>query len=162
MDISERMVVGDGGVQTVPVGSARMWMPERVLFMPAALVEPWGRQIHERITALGLPIEELRSNRLIGLRGVDERETYKLAKGALAVVTAPPSAFKLQPTPPSADWQFNVAEGCPADCQYCYLAGSLQGPPVTRRSLTSRERNLTLPTRLLAAPLHGGGWLVID
>jgi spore photoproduct lyase len=47
-------------------------------------------------------------------------------------VTAPPSAFKLQPIPPSADWQFHVAEGCPAHCQYCYLAGSLQGPPVVR------------------------------
>ena len=33
---------------------------------------------------------------------------------------------------PSADWQFHVAQGCPAHCQYCYLAGSLSGPPVTR------------------------------
>ncbi|MGL4622557.1 MAG: spore photoproduct lyase family protein, partial [Chroococcidiopsis sp.] len=32
----------------------------------------------------------------------------------------------------SADWQFHLAEGCPAHCQYCYLAGSLQGPPVIR------------------------------
>jgi spore photoproduct lyase len=48
------------------------------------------------------------------------------------VVTAPPSQFKLSPIPPSADWQFHLAEGCPAHCQYCYLAGSLQGPPVIR------------------------------
>ncbi|MCY7357049.1 MAG: radical SAM protein, partial [Rudanella sp.] len=34
--------------------------------------------------------------------------------------------------PPSADWQMNIAEGCPAHCQYCYLAGSLAGPPVVR------------------------------
>ena len=26
----------------------------------------------------------------------------------------------------------DLAEGCPAHCQYCYLAGSLAGPPVTR------------------------------
>jgi spore photoproduct lyase len=26
----------------------------------------------------------------------------------------------------------NLAEGCPAHCQYCYLAGSLAGPPVVR------------------------------
>ncbi len=107
-------------------------MPKRVQFTPAALAEPWGRQIHARITALGLPIEELRSNRLAGLRGEDERTTYNLAKRTLAVVTAPPSAFKLQPIPPSADWQFHLATGCPAHCQYCYLAGSLQGPPVVR------------------------------
>jgi spore photoproduct lyase len=40
--------------------------------------------------------------------------------------------MKLSPIPPSADWQFHLAEGCPAHCQYCYLAGSLSGPPVIR------------------------------
>jgi spore photoproduct lyase len=107
-------------------------MPRRVVFTPNALAEPWGRQIYARVQALGLPIEELSSNRLTGLRGTDERGTYNLAKRTLAVVTAPPSAFKLQPIPPSADWQFHLAEGCPGHCQYCYLAGSLQGPPVIR------------------------------
>ena len=111
---------------------ARLWMPKRVLFTPAALDEPFGQQIYRRITALGLPIEELPTNRLAGLRGVDERATYNIAKRTLAVVTAPPSAHKLLPIPPSADWQFHLAHGCPAHCQYCYLAGSLQGPPVTR------------------------------
>lgn len=112
--------------------SARRWMPKRVLFTPAALAEPWGQQILGRVTGLGLAVEELPTNRLTGLRGADERETYALAKRTLAVVTAPPSAFKLQPIPPSADWQFHLATGCPAHCQYCYLAGSLQGPPVVR------------------------------
>ncbi|WP_242041169.1 spore photoproduct lyase family protein [Leptolyngbya sp. FACHB-261] len=110
----------------------RLWMPERVLFTPAALEEPWGQQILSRVQALNLPIEELPRNRLTGLRGEDERATYDIAKRTLAVVNAPPSAFKLSPIPPSADWQFHLAEGCPAHCQYCYLAGSLQGPPVIR------------------------------
>lgn len=114
------------------VGAARLWMPKQVLFTPAALAEPWGQQIHARVKDLGLPIQELRSNRLTGLRGADERATYNVAKRTMAVVTAPPSAFKLQPIPPSADWQFHLAEGCPGHCQYCYLAGSLQGPPVIR------------------------------
>jgi len=48
------------------------------------------------------------------------------------VVVAPPSALKPQPIPPSADWRIDLARGCPAHCQYCYLAGSLTGPPVTR------------------------------
>ncbi|HEY0739448.1 MAG TPA: hypothetical protein VGD69_31280 [Herpetosiphonaceae bacterium] len=111
---------------------SRLWMPRRVVFTPNALADPWGQQIYARVSALGLPIEELRSNRLTGLRGDDERSTYNLSKRTLAVVTAPPSALKLQPIPPSADWQFHLAEGCPAHCQYCYLAGSLQGPPVVR------------------------------
>lgn len=112
--------------------SARLWMPKRVQFTLAALDEPWGRQIYHRVESLGLPIEILKNNRLTGLRGDDERATYNLAKRTMAVVTAPPGAFKLQPIPPSADWQFHLAEGCPAHCQYCYLAGSLQGPPVVR------------------------------
>lgn len=111
---------------------AKLWMPKRVVFTQAALAEPYGQRIHERVTQLGLPVEELTGNRLTGLRGRDERATYRTAKNTLAVVTAPPSAFKLRPIPPSADWQFHLAEGCPAHCQYCYLAGSLSGPPVIR------------------------------
>jgi spore photoproduct lyase len=111
---------------------ARLWMPERVVFTPAALDEPWGQQILARVRSLNLPVEELSRNRLTGLRGETERETYDISKRTLAVVTAPPSSFKLSPIPPSADWQFHIAEGCPAHCQYCYLAGSLQGPPVIR------------------------------
>lgn len=112
--------------------ASRLWMPERVLFTPAALEEPWGQQILSRLQSLNLPIEELPRNRLSGLRGEDERDTYNISKRTLAVVNAPPSAFKLSPIPPSADWQFHLAEGCPAHCQYCYLAGSLSGPPVIR------------------------------
>jgi spore photoproduct lyase len=114
------------------IRKARLWMPERVMFTPDALKEPWGQQILERVQALGLPMNELKQNRLTGLRGDTERETYATAKRTLAVVNAPKGQFKLSPIPPSADWQFHIAEGCPAHCQYCYLAGSLQGPPVIR------------------------------
>lgn len=110
----------------------KLWLPDRVLFTPAALAEPWGQQILSRVQSLNLPVEELPRNRVTGLRGEDDRQTYTNAKRTLAVVTAPPSHFKLSPIPPSADWQFHLAEGCPAHCQYCYLAGSLQGPPVIR------------------------------
>jgi spore photoproduct lyase len=112
--------------------SARLWLPERVVFTPAALAEPWGQQILARVESLNLPIEELTQNRITGLRGETDRQTYDTSKRTLAVVTAPPSSFKLSPIPPSADWQFHLAEGCPAHCQYCYLAGSLSGPPVIR------------------------------
>ncbi len=120
-------------VDSTPKANApKLWMPKRVLFTPDALKEPFGGQIYQRVSDLGLPIEELKSNRITGLRGADERETYRNAKNTLAVVNAPASAFRLQPIPPSADWQFHLAEGCPAHCQYCYLAGSLQGLPVIR------------------------------
>jgi spore photoproduct lyase len=115
-----------------PTGPARLWLPKRVLFTPDALDEPFGQQILARVQRHNLEVEILKSNRLTGLRGADTRETYRNAKNTLAVVKAPPGALRLQPTPPSADWQMNLAEGCPAHCQYCYLAGSLQGPPVVR------------------------------
>jgi len=120
-------------ISTKPIlPKPKLWMPEQVLFTPAAIAEPWGQKILTRVQSLNLPVEILPRNRLTGLRGEDERETYQIAKRTLAVVTAPPSSFKLTPIPPSADWQFHLAEGCPAHCQYCYLAGSLQGPPVIR------------------------------
>jgi spore photoproduct lyase len=72
------------------------------------------------------------AKRITGLKGATERETYQIAKSTLAVVKAPPGALSLRPIPPSADWQFHLAEGCPAHCQYCYLAGSLSGPPAIR------------------------------
>ncbi|HEY9618397.1 MAG TPA: hypothetical protein V6C64_16250 [Microcoleaceae cyanobacterium] len=119
-------------VAPTALAKPRLWMPDRVLFTPAALDEAWGQQILARVQALQLPIKELSSNRLTGLRGETDRETYDIAKRTLAVVTAPQSQFKLIPIPPSADWQFHLSKGCPAHCQYCYLAGSLQGPPVIR------------------------------
>jgi spore photoproduct lyase len=119
-------------LQETGIAPPRNWLPRRVVFTPAALAEAYGRAIRERVEALNLPVQVLPANRLTGLRGFDERETYRVAKSTLAVVTAPAGAFRLQPIPPSADWQFHLAEGCPAHCQYCYLAGSLSGPPVVR------------------------------
>ena len=123
---------GLGDADAPRAHGARLWLPKRVLFTPDALQEDYGQQILARATALHLDIELLKSNRLTGLRGDDERATYRTAKTTLAVVNAPAGALRLQPTPPSADFQLNLAEGCPAHCQYCYLAGSLSGPPVVR------------------------------
>ena len=111
---------------------ARRWTPKRVVITPAALDHPHGARIVERVEGLGLEVERLTANRLTGVRGDDERQTYARAKATMAIVVSPPSRRKLQPISPSADWRFDLAEGCPAHCQYCYLAGSLSGPPVTR------------------------------
>ncbi|WP_198171466.1 SPL family radical SAM protein [Mucilaginibacter aquatilis] len=110
----------------------KLWMPKRVVFTADAMNESYGQKIYDKVSALNLPIEIAKNNRITGLRGKDEKETYRIAKNTLAVVKAPPSAFNLRPIPPSADWQFHLAEGCPAHCQYCYLAGSLSGPPAIR------------------------------
>ena len=110
-----------------------LWMPRRVLVTRSAADLPHGAEILARCEAAGVPeIEVLSGDRLPSMRGLDEREAYALAKRTLAVVVAPPSKRRLQPIPPSADWRVDLAEGCPGHCQYCYLAGSLSGPPITR------------------------------
>jgi spore photoproduct lyase len=86
----------------------------------------------ERAAALGIDIVELPGDRLTLDLPDDPRRAYAEAKATLAIVVAPPSKRRLQPIAPSADWRVDLAEGCPAHCSYCYLAGSLKGPPITR------------------------------
>jgi len=123
-------------VDTVFVEAAtptRLWVPRRVLITQPAADLPHTAEIVRRCEAAGVSdITVMKGNSLTGLRGESERETYARAKTTLAVVVAPPSALQPQPIPPSADWRIDLARGCPAHCQYCYLAGSLAGPPVTR------------------------------
>ncbi len=105
----------------------RPWVPKTVLVTPSALATAHGSGIVERAAALGSEVVRLRSDRLTGLP-----DTYRDSKRTLAVINASASRRKLDPIPPSADWRFDLAEGCPAHCSYCYLAGSLSGPPIIR------------------------------
>lgn len=111
---------------------SNLWLPKQVLVTPDAYSQDWGQQIIDRVKSFDIPVKRLSQNRITGLRGKNERETYAIAKNTLAIVNAPPSQLKLTPIPPSADWQFHLAQGCPAHCQYCYLAGSLSGVPVVK------------------------------
>ena len=81
---------------------------------------------------MGAEVIELPGDRLKLDLPDDTRRAYTEAKATLGVVVAPPSRRKLQPIAPSADWRVDLAQGCPAHCNYCYLAGSLKGPPITR------------------------------
>lgn len=110
----------------------KLWRPRRVLITPEALALPFGQAMLARAERLGAEVVKLKANRLTGLTAEDARKAYANAKTTLAIVVSPPGQRRLQPIPPSADWQFHIAQGCPAHCQYCYLAGSLSGPPVTR------------------------------
>ena len=121
------------GAPTAPAPGPRLWLPKHVQVTAAAADQPHTAEILGRVEAAGVDdVRILGSNRLVGLNDGSEREVYARAKATMAVVVAPPSVLKPQPIPPSADWRLDLARGCPAHCQYCYLAGSLQGPPVTR------------------------------
>ena len=110
----------------------RPWVPRRVLVTRAARDWPIAARVMERAGALGAEVVELPGDRVTGLSDPDPRAAYRRAKSTLAVTVASEGAMRPQPIPPSADWRFDLATGCPAHCQYCYLAGSLKGPPVTR------------------------------
>ena len=105
----------------------RPWIPRQVLATPSALADADGAAIAKRAVACGSRLVRLTADRL-----TDLPDTYRDAKTTLALVVASPSRRRLQPIPPSADWRFDLAEGCPAHCSYCYLAGSLKGPPIVR------------------------------
>jgi spore photoproduct lyase len=111
----------------------RLWTPKHVVVTKSAAEHPHAAEILRRVAVAGIDdVEFLRGDRITGLREEDERATYARAKATLAVVVSPPSKRRRQSIPPSADWRLDLAEGCPAHCQYCYLAGLLAGPPVTR------------------------------
>lgn len=136
----------DPAATLAPPPPPRLWRPRRVLVTPAALRFGHGAAMVERAAALGAEVVRLKADRLAGLP-----DTYREAKATLAVAVASPSRRKPQPIPPSADWRFDLAEGCPAHCAYCYLAGSLSGPPVVRAYANLDEILAELP------PLLGRG-----
>ena len=115
-----------------PKGQGRTWVPRRVLVTRSARTYPLTSEIVARTEAAGAEIVFLSGDRVSDLAGATAAESYRRAKSTLAVVVASASRMRPQPIPPSADWRFDLATGCPAHCQYCYLAGSLHGPPVTR------------------------------
>ncbi len=131
-----------------PIGQPRLWKPKRVYVSPAAAEWDQANEMVKRASELGSEVIYLKNNRIPRIEAENDRKAYAEAKQTLAVVTAPPSKLKLQPIPPSADWQFHLAEGCPAHCQYCYLAGSLSGPPITRVYANVAEILANLPNYL--------------
>lgn len=126
----------------------RLWRPRRVLLTAPAAQWPHGRAIADRAHAEGVEVVELTGDRLALDFPDDPRRAYADAKATLAVVVASASKRRLQPIAPSADWRVDLAEGCPAHCNYCYLAGSLKGPPVTRVYANLPEIVAELPAHL--------------
>ena len=113
-------------------GTGAAWRPRRVIATRSALDHAHARAIMDRAASQGIATIRLPGDRLTLDLPDDPRGAYAAAKATLALVVAPPSKRRLQPIAPSADWRVDLAEGCPAHCSYCYLAGSLKGPPITR------------------------------
>lgn len=126
----------------------RPWRPRRLLITRSARAHAHGLAMAERAAEQGIPVVELPNDQVRLSLPEEPRRAYAEAKQTLAVVVAPPSKLKLQPIAPSADWRVDLAEGCPAHCNYCYLAGSLKGPPITRAYANLEEIEGVLPAFL--------------
>lgn len=110
----------------------RPWRPNLVLITRSARSWPHGLAMAERAAAMGASVVELPADRVTLPPEPDPKRAYRWAKTTLAIVTASAAQRRLQPIAPSADWRVDLAQGCPAHCTYCYLAGSLKGPPIIR------------------------------
>lgn len=135
-------------IAPVSARAGRAWKPRRVLITRSSLGFAHARGIAERAAGQGIEVVELPGDRLNLAFPDDPRRAYAEAKNTLAVTVAPPSKRRLQPIAPSADWRVDLAEGCPAHCSYCYLAGSLKGPPITRVYANLDEMLSVLPDYL--------------
>ena len=115
-----------------PATSARLWMPKHVLVTRSAAELPHGAEIIARCEPPASTTSGCSGDRLTGLTRRDRARGLRPGEAHPRRGRRAAQARKLQPIPPSADWRVDLAEGCPAHCQYCYLAGSLTGPPITR------------------------------
>ena len=114
---------------------ARLWQPKRVLVTRSAYERAHGRTIVDRCTAAGVDdIEVLSGDRLPPLGGDQPQGAVRQSRNRRWPSSSrhPVETHNCSPFRPVPTGGWTSAEGCPAHCQYCYLAGSLTGPPITR------------------------------
>lgn len=107
----------------------RPWLPREALFEPDALDFPLGRALWERLRGAGVAVRVLAARRVPPLLGRTP-ELFLAAKATLVVGVK--RTLRLEPCPPSADFQFALVTGCPGLCHYCYLQTSLGRRPFVR------------------------------
>src|SRR4051794_41368340 len=77
-----------------PLRRPTLWTPKRVLVTKAAAEQPHTAEILRRCEAAGVTdLRLLPGDRLTGLSGGSDRESYARAKSTLAAVVAPPSVL---------------------------------------------------------------------
>jgi spore photoproduct lyase len=77
-----------GAIPSAPATKAKLWRPRRAFFTKSASEWDHGRAMAERMSALGIPITSLDTDRLPTAPEMDTRRAYALAKSTVAVVTA--------------------------------------------------------------------------
>jgi spore photoproduct lyase len=109
----------------------RPFIPDRAYFEPGAIKTPIGREIYERIEAMGIEILTTTShNRIMNLPGETELQQYRNAKRTLVVGIR--KTLKFDTSKPSAEYAIPISTGCIGHCHYCYLQTTLGAKPYVR------------------------------
>lgn len=106
------------------------FIPKKVFFESEALDYPLGRQLHRKLTDMGVPIELITSHNRITIKATSPKEKYILAKSYLAVGVR--RTLKFAGCKPSAHYQLPLVTSCPGLCEYCYLQTTLGPQPINR------------------------------
>ncbi|MBO8163265.1 MAG: spore photoproduct lyase [Brevibacillus sp.] len=117
---------------------AKLFVPDRVFFEPAALDYPLGKELYQRYQAEGVPIAMTTShNQVRGIPGETDVEKYRNAKRTLVVGVRRTLTF--EPSKPSAEYALPLATGCTAHCHYCYLNTNIGSRPYVRVYVNTDE-----------------------
>lgn len=95
-------------------------MPQRVIFEPASLEYPLGKELYEFFK--DKPVEIINTTSKNASRyipGTTPIEKYANSKRTILITTN--KTKKLDVCKPSADFQFSIVSNCPGSCEYCYL-----------------------------------------
>ncbi|MDD3751239.1 MAG: spore photoproduct lyase [Tissierellia bacterium] len=98
----------------------KLFMPQRVIFEPASLEYPLGKEIYEYFK--NKPVEIINTTSRNSARyipGTTPIEKYADSKRTILITTN--KNKKLDVCKPSADFQFSLVSNCPGSCEYCYL-----------------------------------------
>jgi spore photoproduct lyase len=98
----------------------KLFMPQRVIFEPASLEYPLGKEIFEFFK--NKPVEIITAasrNAARYIPGKTYIEKYTNSKRTILITTN--KNKKLDVCKPSADYQFSLVSNCPGSCEYCYL-----------------------------------------
>lgn len=98
----------------------KLFMPQRVIFEPASLEYPLGKEIYDYFK--DKPVEIINTTSKNAHRyipGTTPVEKYANSKRTILITTN--KNKKLDVCKPSADFQFSLVSNCPGSCEYCYL-----------------------------------------
>lgn len=107
------------------------FVPKRVIFEPAALEYPLGKELDRHFRQSGVEVRTTPShNRVTGIPGKTPKQQYVQAKQSLVIGVR--RTLRFSSCKPSAHYQLPLATSCPGLCEYCYLQTTLGPKPVLR------------------------------